>query len=107
MGQAGACDRTNGRTGVTTANVKSSPGSGKKTGSCGRAGNTKKGGGLLRERAAMKFRFIAMEKAHHSLSLLCRCLRVTRSGFYAWRGRPASARAKGDRRFKGPGARVV
>ena len=31
----------------------------------------------------MKFRFIATEKAHHALSLLCRCLRVTRSGYAA------------------------
>lgn len=48
----------------------------------------------------MKFHFIAVEKAHHSLSLLCRCLRVTRSGFYAWRGRPESARSKRDRQLK-------
>ena len=48
----------------------------------------------------MRFRFIAAEQAHHSLSLLCRCLRVTRSGFYAWRQRPASARAHRDRRLK-------
>jgi putative transposase len=34
----------------------------------------------------MRFALIAAEQAHHSLSLLCRCLRVTRSGFYAWRG---------------------
>ena len=40
----------------------------------------------------MKFRFIATEKAHHSLGLLCRCLRVTHSGFYAWQQRPDSAR---------------
>jgi hypothetical protein len=39
------------------------------------------------------FRFIAAEKAHHSLSLLCRCMRVTRRGFYAWQQRPESARA--------------
>lgn len=48
----------------------------------------------------MRFEFIATEKAHHSLSLLCRCLRVTRSGFYAWRRRPESARQRGDRRLK-------
>jgi putative transposase len=32
--------------------------------------------------------------------LLCRCLRVTRSGFYAWCRRPESARAQTDRRLK-------
>jgi putative transposase len=48
----------------------------------------------------MRFEFIATEKAHHSLSLLCRCLRVTRSGWYAWRGRPKSAHAQRDRRLK-------
>jgi putative transposase len=48
----------------------------------------------------VRFRFIAAEKAHHSLALLCRCLRVTRSGFHAWQTRPESARAKRDRQLK-------
>jgi transposase InsO family protein len=48
----------------------------------------------------VKFRFIAAEKAQHSLGLLCRCLRVTRSGFHAWQTRPESARATRDRRLK-------
>ena len=48
----------------------------------------------------MRFRFIAAEKAHHSISLLCRCLRVTRSGFYAGQGRPESAHATDDRRLR-------
>ena len=48
----------------------------------------------------MKFRFIAAEKAQHALTLLCRCLRVTRSGFYAWQQRPESARATRDRQLK-------
>jgi putative transposase len=48
----------------------------------------------------VKFQFIAAEKEHHALGLLCRCLRVTRSGFYAWQGRPESARAGRDRQLK-------
>jgi transposase InsO family protein len=48
----------------------------------------------------VRFQFIATEKAHHALALLCRCLRVTRSGFHAWQKRPASAHAKRDRQLK-------
>lgn len=48
----------------------------------------------------MRFHFIAAEKAHHSLTLLCRCLRVTRSGFYAWQQRPPSVRAHRDDQLK-------
>ena len=44
----------------------------------------------------MRFAFIAAEKADYSVALLCRCLQVTRSGFYAWRGRSPSARAERD-----------
>ena len=48
----------------------------------------------------MRFQFIAAEKAHHSLAVLCRCLRVTRSGFHAWQTRPESAHAKRDTQLK-------
>ena len=48
----------------------------------------------------MRFHFIATEKAHHTLTLLCRCLRVTRTGFYAWQRRPESAHRQRDRRLK-------
>jgi transposase InsO family protein len=48
----------------------------------------------------VKFQFIATEKAHHALTLLCRCLGVTRSGFHAWQSRPESARRKRDRHLK-------
>ena len=42
------------------------------------------------------FRFIAAEKAIHTVSRLCRVLGVSRSGFYAWAGRPPSARLRRD-----------
>ena len=48
----------------------------------------------------MRFTFIAAQKAEHTVSILCRCLRVTRSGFYAWLGRPESTHARDDRRLK-------
>ena len=48
----------------------------------------------------MRFRFIAVAKADHSITILCRCLRVTRSGFYAWQRRPESTHARDDRRLK-------
>ncbi len=44
----------------------------------------------------MRFAFIAAEKAQHSVTRLCRCLRVTPSGFYAWMKRGLSARAQRD-----------
>ena len=48
----------------------------------------------------MRFTFIAAQKAEHRVSILCRCLRVTRSGFYAWQGRQESTHARDDRRLK-------
>jgi transposase InsO family protein len=44
----------------------------------------------------MRFQFIAAEKAVHAVTVLCRCLQVTRSGFYAWTTRGLSARAQRD-----------
>src|SRR5438105_945004 len=47
----------------------------------------------------MRFTFIAARKAEHTVTILCRCLRVTRSGFYAWQRRPESMHAREDRRL--------
>jgi len=48
----------------------------------------------------MRFTFIAAKKAEHTVSILCRCLRVTRSGFYAWQRRLESTHTRDDRRLK-------
>jgi transposase InsO family protein len=40
-----------------------------------------------------------VEKATHAVTILCRCLEVTRSGFYAWYRRPESPRSRDDRRL--------
>jgi transposase InsO family protein len=43
---------------------------------------------------------IAAEKACYPVALLCRVLKVSRSGFYAWRRRPVSAHALKDQGLK-------
>jgi putative transposase len=48
----------------------------------------------------VRFRFIEAEKAHYPIRLLCRCLAVSRSGYYAWRTRAPSARAQRDARLR-------
>ncbi len=44
----------------------------------------------------MRFDFIAAEKARYPVGLLCRWLRVSRSGFYAWQRRTPSLRSRED-----------
>ena len=43
------------------------------------------------------FRFIAAQKACHSVKTMCRVLGVSRSGFHAWERRPPCAREVADR----------
>ncbi len=47
------------------------------------------------------FRFIAPEKANYPISLLCRMIGVSRSGFHAWQARPPSERTLADARLSG------
>ena len=44
----------------------------------------------------MRFAFIDAQKAYYPVPVLCRVLRVRRSGFYAWFSRGPSARARHD-----------
>ena len=45
------------------------------------------------------FRFIAAERAVHSIKTMCRVLGVSRSGYHAWARRAPSARALQDERL--------
>jgi transposase InsO family protein len=44
----------------------------------------------------VKYQLVDAEKAQYPIQVLCAALDLSRSGFYAWRKRPASARAKSD-----------
>ena len=43
-----------------------------------------------------RFRFIDAEKARFPVSLLCETVGVSKSGYYAWKGRPPSKRSRED-----------
>jgi len=47
----------------------------------------------------VRFAFIAEEKAAFPIRLLCRTLRVSRAGFYAWQARPPAPRVQADIRL--------
>ena len=47
----------------------------------------------------MRYRFIEAEKATYPVTMLCRVLQVSRSGFYAWHKRPISPPAEETRRL--------
>jgi len=48
----------------------------------------------------VKYRFIDAEKASFPVSMMCRLLEISRSGYYASKARPASKREQDDRRLR-------
>lgn len=44
----------------------------------------------------MIYAFIESRKANHRISRMCKALKVSKSGFYDWRDRAPSARARAD-----------
>jgi hypothetical protein len=47
----------------------------------------------------VRFAFIATEKANYPVALMCRVLQVSRSGYYAWCGRPTANHTAEDQRL--------
>lgn len=54
----------------------------------------------------MRYAFIREHQGVHRISLLCRMMRVSRSGYYEWLGRGPSERARTDARLLGEIRRV-
>ena len=44
----------------------------------------------------MKFQFIAEQSEQYAITLLCKALEVSESGYYAWKGRKASQHCRED-----------
>lgn len=93
-------DRTKGKTGLTTIEREELARLRKENRVLLEERTSQKSGGLLRETESMRFVFIAATKAEHTVTILYRCLQVTRGGFYAWHRRPESTHARDDRRLR-------
>jgi len=48
----------------------------------------------------MKYQFIEVHREEFKITVMCRTLQVSRSGYYAWRGRPVSGREMANQTLK-------
>jgi len=48
----------------------------------------------------MRYPFINAEKANYPVVILCRVMRVSRAGFYAWQKRPSSMRERENNKLR-------
>ena len=70
---------------------------------CGRGARySKKGRKVLCKPARVKYQFINEHRQQHGVAILCRLLKVARTGFYKWLHQPLSDRAIKYRKYKGP-----
>src|SRR5574337_1562626 len=59
----------------------------------------KKSRGVLCQAVTVKYAWIEAQRARYPVGRLCRLLGVSRSGFYAWRGRTPCRRSRSDARL--------
>lgn len=57
--------------------------------------------GIFRQRVQEKYMFIKSLLTLYPVRLMCKALRIQRSGFYAWMKQPMPDRAKEDSRLPG------
>src|SRR5207247_1219402 len=72
----------------------------RKSPAAARAGDLKKRGRLLCERASDTFALIHARKAMFPIATMCQALGVSPSGYYAWSRRPESPHAQRDRHLR-------
>ena len=63
------------------------------------AGFFARSGSVLRESIAMKYRMIQRCRTAFPIRMMCRCLRVSPSGYYGWVTRPPSRRIQENTRL--------